>query len=382
MMGRPKTETKRSLLPRLISLSLLAVALLLLLAGTALAADTTTTTSPATTTGSTDATASFSLEPSSPSSHPSGYFIISGTPGQAVKDSVVMRNLTEQTITVSLAAVDGATGLYGGITYGLPTDPVKNVGSWITLSQTTVTLKPLDMVQIPFTVNVPNDAPSGTNVGAITAWIPAADAGSTTTSEGFGAQIIIQTRRVLAVQVDLPGDTQPLLQITGLTPTPRSSGMNLDIGIANTGHGLASGTGSIDIPSTGFHKDFKLESVLPGTSLAYPIPWSDNPDAKTYDATVTISYNGKTADWSGTFQIGETAVSELQNYQTSTTLGGQKASATLSRGTIIAIAVGAVAWLIVVGVGTYFGVRAARRRRAAKARRSGDGFRPWMGDRS
>jgi hypothetical protein len=379
MMGRPRNETKRSLLRNLIPLVLLTAALVFLLAGTALATDTMSANS---TTDTTASTALFSLEPSSPAAHPSGYFVISGTPGQTVDDSAVVRNLTEGTITVSLAAVDGATGLYGGITYGLPTDPVKNVGSWISLSETKVTLKPLETKQIPFTVNVPSDAPSGINVGALTAWIPAADAGSTSTSEGFGAQIIIQTRRVVAVEVDLPGDSEPVLQITGITPTPRSSGMDLDVAIANTGHGLAKGTGSLDIPAIGFHKDFTVESVLPGTSIAYPIQWSDNPDQKTFDAKVTISYNGKTADWSGTFQIGATAVSELQNYQTTTTSNGQKASASLSQGTIIAIALGAVAWLIVVGIGTYLGLRAARRRRAAKARRSGDGLRPWTGDRN
>ena len=95
--------------------------------------------------------------------------------------------------------------------------------------------------------------------------------------------------------------------------------MDLDIAIANTGHGLASGKGSIDVPSANFHKDFTLEDVLPGTSVTYPIVWSQNPEQKTYDAKVSISYNGKSADWSGSFSVGQTAVSELQNYETSTT---------------------------------------------------------------
>jgi hypothetical protein len=366
MTQRPKGAIKTG--KQSLALLVLATgALILLLAGPASGAD---------------PSLSFSLEPASSSSQPSGYFIVSGTPGQQVKESAVLRNLAQQTITVSLAAVDGSTGLYGGVTYRLPQDPVKNVGAWITLDQTQVVLKPGDAVEVPFTVSVPADAPSGVNVGAITAWVPAADGGSTTTSEGFGAQITIQTRRVIAVEVDIPGDSEPVLEIGGVTPAPHASGMELNIAIANTGHGLASGEGSIDVPSAEFHKDFTLENVLPGTSFTYPIAWSQNPEQKTYDATVSISYNGKSADWSGSFSVGQTAVSELQNRATSTTANGQKATAgsRLSLSVIIAIIAGAVAWLIIVAGAVLLVLRSAKRRRASRALRSGASLPPETRD--
>jgi hypothetical protein len=350
MMGRPRSAVERGLKSSLVLLVLVAGALALLLTGTASAAD---------------PSVSFSLEPRSPSSQPSGYFIIPSPPGKQVKESAVLRNFTQQTITVSLAAVDGSSGQYGGVTYGMPQDPVKKVGAWISLDQTQVVIKPGDAVEVPFTVSVPADAPTGVNVGGIAAWIPAATEGSTTTSEGFGAQIIIQTRRVVAVEVNVPGDSAPVLVISGVTPTARASGMELDIAIANTGHGLASGKGSIDVPSAGFHKDFTLEDVLPGTSITYPIAWSRNPDQKTYDTKVSISYNGESADWSGSFSVGQTVVSELQNRQTnpSPAASGSK----LPLGVLIAIIAGAVAWLIIVaGVALLVWGR-AKRRRAAKA---------------
>lgn len=335
MVGRSKSEIKRGLKGSLVLLVLVAGALTVLLAGPAFADD---------------PSVSFGLEPASPSAQPSGYFIIAGSPGQQVKESATLRNLSQQTITVSLAAVDGAAGQFGGVTYGMPQDPVKHVGAWISLDQTQVVLKAGDAVEVPFTVNIPADAPTGVNVGGIAAWIPAATGGSTTTSEGFSAQIIIQTRRVIAVEVDIPGDSEPVLEIGGVTPAPRASGMDLEIAIANTGHGLAGGTGSVDVPSTGFHKDFTLGDLLPGTSIAYPIEWSQNPEQDTYDAKVSVSYNGKTADWSGSFSVGQTAVSELQSYETTTTGNGQKASSgsKLSLGIIIAIIAGGVAWLIIV----------------------------------
>jgi hypothetical protein len=362
MSGAAKPETKRGLLRSLVLLLPVAAALTFLLAGTALATDTT------------NPPVSFSLEPASSSSQPTGYFVISANPGDQVKESALLRNLTKDTIVVSLAAVDGSTGLYGGVTYGLPTDTAKHVGTWISFAQTQVTLKPDDSVEIPFTVNVPSDAPSGVNVGGLTAWIPAKKDNSTSTSEGFAAQIIIQTRRVIAVEVNLPGDSTPVLQIGGVTPVPRASGMDLDIAISNTGHGMAGGTASIDIPSIGFHKDFTVGDVLPGTSIAYPIQWATKPAEQAYDAKVSITYNGKTADWSGSFTIGQTAVSELKNYVTSTTANGQSASSGsgLSTTIIIIIAVAAMAWLIIVGAGVYLVLSAARRRRARE-----QAARPW-----
>ena len=363
MMRRPKSYIKRGLGRVLVPLALAAGVIVLLLAGTALADD------------STNATLSFSLEPAKPSSHPTGYFVISGSPGQAVEEMAEVRNLTQGTITVSLAAVDGATGLYGGVTYGLPTDTLKSVGAWITLSQTKITLEAAGSVEVPFTVNIPESASSGVNVGAITAWIPAvADDSTSTTGEGFGAQIIMQTRRVIAVEVTLPGDSEPLLQVSGVTPVARASGMDLDLTIANTGHGLASGTGSIDVPSANFHKEFTLGDVLPGSSIAYPIEWTTDPAQSVYDVTVSIAYSGKTADWSGSFTIGETAVSELQNYQTSTTVSGQKASSGFGTSTIVIVVVAGVAWLIIVGAGTYLALRAVRRRRASRNQTPG----PWQ----
>jgi hypothetical protein len=365
-MGRPKSTIKEGPKKYLVLLVLVAGALMLLLPGPALGAD---------------SSASFSLEPASPSSQTSGYFIMSGTPGQQLMESAVLRNLSQQTITVSLAAVDGATGQYGGVTYGLPQDPVKKVGAWISLDQTQVVLKPGDSVEIPFTISVPADAPTGMSVGGIAAWIPAATE-SSTTSEGFSAQIIIQTRRVIAVQVNLPGDSEPVLEISGVTPVARASGMALDIAITNTGHGLASGKGSIDVPSADFHKDFALEDVLPGTSVSYPIVWSENPEQRKYDARVSISYNGKSADWSGSFSVGQTAVSELLNRSTSTTVNAQRATSgsKLSLGVIIAIIAGAVAWLIIVAGAVLLVLRRAKRRRAPGVHRPEAGSPPGSGD--
>jgi hypothetical protein len=354
MSKNSKNMSKRSPWRRLLPLAFVASAFTLFVAGTAVA-DTTTTSEPS---------VEFSLEPSTASSQPSGYFVLEAKPGDTVEQSATLRNLTKNTITVQIAPVDAMTGLYGGVTYALPTDTAKAAGTWIKVSQGEVTLESGATVEVPFTVNVPNDAPTGVSIGALTAWVPAKKDMSSTTTSGFGAQIIIQTRRVVAVKVTTPGDAEPVLVINGIKTTARASGMELDIDMANTGHGLASGSGSIDIPATGFHKDFTLGDVVPGTSMGYPIQWVTDPDKGTYDTKVSVTYNGKTAAWSGSFTIGETAVSELKDYVTTTTEGKSAAAATggISTTTIIIIVVAGVAWLIIVAVVAWLVIRLSRRR--------------------
>ena len=365
MTRRPDTETKRGPGRYLAPFFIVATALVLLFCGSAWAAD--------------QPSLSISLEPGSSEAQATGYFVISASQGQAVAESAVLRNLSQNDVTVSLAAVDGATGLYGGITYALPTDPVKNVGTWISLSQTKVALKAGETVEIPFTVNIPADARSGTNVGGITAWVPSVDESTSATGEGFGAQIIIQTRRVLAVQVTLPGRSDPVLTISGVTPIARASGMELEIAIANEGYGFASGSGTIDIPALGFHQDFTLGNVLPGTSFAYPIVWSAKPDANTYDAKVTISYNEKTVDWAGSFTVGATVLTELKNYETSTTVTQPAPSTSSSNTTILTVAV-VVAWAIILLAGVLLLWRRTRRRKRTQSGPLGGGTPPGAGE--
>ncbi len=246
-----------------------------------------------------------------------GYFVIDAELGQPVQQAVYLRNDSRAPLKLQLAGVDATTGPVGGASYELPNDPRDAVGAWIALERDSITLRPREGREVSFEVNVPADAPSGEHLGGIAVWAPAEEEGVEAAPAGqAGASVSFQTRRIVAVQLTLPGPAEPLLVISGVTPAARSDGVYLEIGIENQGTALTKGDGIITLPEEGFQRDFPIDTFVPGTSIAYPIQWAVSADNGTYDAAVDIRYDGKVATWEGTFTLGEAVQDELAQRQT------------------------------------------------------------------
>jgi hypothetical protein len=285
----------------------------------------------------------FLMEPADDSSTgESGYYIIEAEPGDVIEQSVILGNESDEHTTLSLAAVDADTGLYGGVDYGLPEDEVTRVGSWITLEESEVVLAPGRRENISFEVMVPEDAASGQHVGGLAAFVPTTEQGGDEVlgEDEAGAAIVVQSRRVIAVQVNLPGDDTPVVEITEVAPTARADGLYLEIAMTNVGHGLTKGEGLIELPEEGFSAEFALDTFVPGTSISYPVRWAESADDGEYAATVTLDYDdGQTAEFSGTFLLGEEVQEALDDRQVGAAPGeGEGAAASSSPLGLILIA--------------------------------------------
>src|SRR5579872_5799741 len=121
-----------------------------------------------------------------------GYFEISGAPGSDVALYALVGNIQQNTVSVSLAAVDAASGVYGGISYDLPQQPRKVVGAWVALSSARFKLPSRKAKVVDVTVHIPASATPGQYVGGLTAYVPA--------SKG-SASLVVQLRRVVAIVV-------------------------------------------------------------------------------------------------------------------------------------------------------------------------------------
>lgn len=301
-----------------------------------------------------------------------GYFRISAGPGETVEQAVVLRNLSQRPIELRVAAVDAATGSYGGVSYGLPGAARERVGKWISFEQQTVRLGADAAARVSFTVAVPAGAVSGEHLGGITVWAPSSEETeeSTRGAGQAGATLNIQTRRVIAVLVRVPGRAEPRLVVTGVTPTARADGVYLEIGIENRGGALTKAKGTISLPSDGFQETFALDTFVPGTATAYPIKWAQSPRDGEHQARVELRYGTRTALWEGTFTIGEEvekalvergAPGEIQESRDSTlTLAAAAAAAAAAAGLLV----GGVIWLL------------SRRRRKRTNRRPPPGGKP------
>ena len=262
---------------------------------------------------------SFVLAPASgQSSAAKGYFVLGLKPGESSRQHLIVRNDADRKLTVELASVDTSTTPTGGVGYQLSGQPLTGTGAWLTLSERRVELAPGEQRPVDVNVTVPSDALPGDYVAGISAMVPVTAPTPSASSDGGEAsvQMTVQTRRVIAVQVAVPGDAAPRLEIAGVKPVPGSGGMGLAILISNDGGKFTSGTGTIEVPSTSLAQDFSFGLVVPHTSFEYPIAqWQTAPKAGKYPAHVVVKYGEEgalTAEWSGDITVVGEAVSELE----------------------------------------------------------------------
>lgn len=264
-----------------------------------------------------DEKAKFVAQPAAGSSmEPKGsYFVVAGAPGQVVTQSVALRNDSDRSLDLRLAAVDASTAQRGGTAFALDTDKAAKTGTWVALDRTAVTLAPKASAIVPFRITVPVGAASGVHMAGITVMVPARANDADSATGQAGASVTVQSRRVIAVQVNLPGPADPELVITGVAPVARPDGLYLEVAVDNAGRGLTKGEGVVTLADDGFEQKFSIDTFVPGTSIAYPIKWTDKALDGVHPAHVEIRYGDRTAVWDGKFTVGEAIKKEQANRQ-------------------------------------------------------------------
>ena len=252
-----------------------------------------------------------------------GYWILDAQPGERLSEVCAVSNSSDGPIELDLAACDASTAPHGGVAYGDIGAPIELTGAWLSLSRTHLSLQAGQTENVEFRVTVPSDAAPGDHLAGLTAWIPVEPSASPSAVPGqTSAQVTVQMRQVVAVQVVVPGAATAKLEVLGVKPVPSSNGMNLEIEIANGGGLLTKATGSIEVPSTGFTEDFPVGTFVPGTTIHYPVLWSGGPEGGTYEAHVVLHYGrdeALTAEWSGQFTVSDSDLTDLSTTQVENT---------------------------------------------------------------
>lgn len=129
-------------------------------------------------------------------------FIYELKPGQTANDGVKVLNDTNQTQVITLDAVDSELASGGTFTCRQAAEPKTDVGAWITLQETSVTLAPNSSKIVPFSITVPDSGSVsvGEHDGCITV-----QAASQTSAESTKAGILLSFRSAIRVVVTVPG---------------------------------------------------------------------------------------------------------------------------------------------------------------------------------
>jgi hypothetical protein len=307
-----------------------------------------------------DSTPNFLAEPAAGSSIAprGGYFVVAGVPGQVLSQSVALRNDSDTPLDLRLGAVDAATAQRGGTSFALDSERPVKAGTWIALDRTSLTLAPRASATVPFKVTVPANATSGVHLAGISVLNPVAKEAAVDSGNKAGASVTIQSRKVIAVQVNLPGPAEAELAITGVAAVARPDGLYLEVGVDNRGGGMTKGAGVVTLPKDGFEHAFDIDTFIPGTSITYPVRWTGKAADGVHSTHVEIRYGDRVAVWDGSFTVGEAVREEQANreVQPPSSGGGGGATGGPPLGLIAGAGAGAVALL---GLGIAFGRRSA-----------------------
>jgi uncharacterized membrane protein len=219
---------------------------------------------------------SFAVQPSGPDG-PGGrdYFIYTLDPGQLFGDTVGISNLGSEPVTYALYATDAFnTRETADFALLREEEPPTDVGSWIDLGVSQVTVDPGTRVDVPFSIEVPDDATPGDHAGAIVAQaIPDASA------DEDGVAVEVRLRIGARVYVRVSGTLAPSLTVeqfrmgydAPLNPLGTAP-VTVDYTVTNTGNTRITADATLVIEGVlgleaGEAAPRRLPELLPGSSI-------------------------------------------------------------------------------------------------------------------
>jgi hypothetical protein len=115
-------------------------------------------------------------------------------PGATVRDTLLVRNVGSTPTTVVVYPADAYSAAGGGLGFGLRTDPRTQMGAWIKLARSTVTVPGGGFVPLAFTVTLPKVVQGGGYAGGVVAEqsTPPAAAGGLTQVYRFAVPIYLE----------------------------------------------------------------------------------------------------------------------------------------------------------------------------------------------
>lgn len=224
-----------------------------------------------------------------PASH--SYFVVQAAPGATVTNAVRISNVGNEPGTLLLYPVDATTGATSGAVYDGRNHSRKDVGSWVQLASSRISLAPHSSTLVPFTLHVPADAAPGDHLGGIVA----ENLQLTNPTQNGDLHVRIRHLTVVAVEVQIPGAASARLTLEGVRPGGGHGYQYVYVKLANTGHLMIKPHGWFTVRNAqgdvigSVH--LNLDLILPGTSIELPVLLHDRVlSPGDYSTSLQLSY--------------------------------------------------------------------------------------------
>ncbi|MEU0934930.1 WxL protein peptidoglycan domain-containing protein [Embleya sp. NPDC005971] len=219
------------------------------------------------------AAGTWSVQPSTehgPDERP--FFRYALAPGARRLDYVAVTNSGDTPLTVDLYAQDAFTTAAGGFDLLAAGRPPADVGSWIRLKQTRVTVPARSRSDVPFELSVPDNASPGDHSGGVVASVAAPG------RDAAGNQVLLDRRVGTRVYLRVDGPLRPALGTGGLStrvhtaPDPFGGGLTVTYTVRNTGNIRLGARPELTVRgpwglTTEHRRLDPLPELLPGASL-------------------------------------------------------------------------------------------------------------------
>lgn len=236
-------------------------------------------------------------------------------PGDTLAQSVVVKNPNTSAMRVDVDAVTASTAAATGASYGAPGTKASGTAAWIELTEHQLQLAPGATRTVHFRVRVPSGTAPGQYLAGISISVPAPTSkprnAQAPSQAGFA--LTLRAQRVIAVEIDVPGALAPRLEVRGARAEVVRDTFAVALDVANTGNAFAHGTGTLDVASTGTHREFPIDTFVGQTSVTMPIEWSRSAAVGDHAVEVRLAYDGgRVTKWSGTVTVDDALKTRLR----------------------------------------------------------------------
>lgn len=95
------------------------------------------------------------------------WFRFYSSPGSVIKDSIIVKNLGDQTEKIKIYSTDATSNQSGSFNLKADNEEQKGVGLWTKVEKTELTLQPGDVEEVAFEIKIPKDLSPGQYFGGI-----------------------------------------------------------------------------------------------------------------------------------------------------------------------------------------------------------------------
>ena len=220
------------------------------------------------------------------------WFIYSLGANETKADSVTVENSSTHSITEKVYPVDATVTQDGAFALLQQTDEKKDIGSWIKLSVSEITLAPKEKKTIPFTVTVPQYVSIGDHAGGIIF-----EDVKATTDNSQGLNVNLVSRIGVRIYNTVPGVQNSELDIKNFSVDTSNDKLLIHLSLENTGNIFIYPKGNIEIRDQ-FNNlqqliDLNnLETQIPGKVTDFEIPTTvSRPIISKMTATLNVTYS-------------------------------------------------------------------------------------------